>query len=434
MISYKEAMDYIEEVSKYGSVLGLETIKELLRRLGNPQDKLSFVHVAGTNGKGSTSTYIASILKEAGYKVGRYISPTIFDYFERIQVGGNWITLDAFCVHLTKVKEAADLMKEDGWVHPTAFEIETAVAFLEFLEQECKIVVLEVGLGGRLDATNVIKNTVCAVFTSISRDHMAVLGDSLIEIAREKAGIIKTGISVVSEEQKPEVCNVLNEVCKEKNAKLTMVSFNPRENVSFTLERTRFTYFCNAFGEEMEFVTTMLSSNQVKNAKVAIEAAAVLSNKGFIISRNQVIEGIKQAQWEGRFSIVGKEPYVIVDGAHNEDAARSLKESTNLYFKDQPLIRVIGIFKDKEYEKILANTVLKNDVVITIRPNHPRGLDSNILAECAKKYASQVYSGEDVNTALEMALTMSKKEKPIIVYGSLSFLHEVYDFFKNRTI
>ncbi len=433
MICYEDAMSYMEGVSKYGSVLGLKNTKELMMRLGNPQDKLRFVHVAGTNGKGSTCTYIASILKEAGYKVGRYVSPTIFGYLERIQVDSIWMLPDDFVKLLSKVKNAVDAMVEEGLPHPTAFEIETAVAFLEFVDKNCDLVILEVGLGGRLDATNVIKNTICAVITSISMDHMAILGDTIEQIAREKAGIIKRGVPVVSHEQSEEVRKILQQVCQDENSILKIVNHSEAIFATFSLDKTVFSYSSELFAGKMELETSILGKYQIKNALTAIETASILKQEGFIINRGHVINGIRNARWEGRFSVVHKHPYIIVDGAHNEDAAISLNESTTLYFNEKPLIRIIGIFKDKEYEKIIANTVRENDTVITIRPNNERGLDSDKLAECANKYCNRVFNGESVEHALKIAMELANEEDVILAYGSLSFLHEVYAFIQNKS-
>ena len=208
-VTYKEARVYLDEMSKYGSVLGLDTIRGLLRELGNPQDDLKFIHIAGTNGKGSVLAYTSMILSEAGYRIGRYVSPTVVSYLERIQVDGRWIPEEKFADLTERVRDAIARMEAAGEDSPTVFEAETAIAFLYYKEMECDLVVLEAGLGGELDATNIIKNTVCAVFTSISRDHIGGLGDTLEEIAENKAGIIQPGCVVVSAVQKPAVTQIL---------------------------------------------------------------------------------------------------------------------------------------------------------------------------------------------------------------------------------
>ncbi|MEG1992891.1 MAG: folylpolyglutamate synthase/dihydrofolate synthase family protein [Acetivibrio sp.] len=428
----KKEKGLLEEASALGSILGLESTKELMKRLGNPQEQLRFVHVAGTNGKGSTCTYISAILKEAGYKVGRYVSPILFDDLECIQVDGVWIEKKDFNRHLEKVKKAVDSMIFHGQQHPTVFEIETAVAFLEFFEKSCDIVVLEVGLGGRLDATNIVTTVDCAVLCSISMDHMAILGDTLEKIAWEKAGIIKKGTKVVSYPQDPRVVKVIEEVCKKQKAALYKADISTLHQIEYGLERTKFHDKNSFFGEELTLETKMLGENQVKNAKLAIEVTGVLREGGYKITRENIINGIKNAEWKGRFSLLHKEPYVIVDGAHNEEAAISLKKSEKLYFKGKKIIRILGIFKDKEYEKIVKETVDKDDVVITIRPPQERGLEAEILANCVRKYAKDVITAESTDKALTLGLNMAEPEDVILIYGSLSYVKEVYAYFYKK--
>lgn len=430
MKDYNEAMQYMESVSKYGSVLGIENTRELLRRIGNPQERLHFVHVAGTNGKGSVCTYIASILKKSGLRVGRYVSPTIFTYLERIQVDGQWMAEGDFVRQLTKVAHAVEDMVSEGHPHPTPFEIETAVSFLEFVEQKCDIVVLEVGMGGRLDSTNVISHADSVVLTSISMDHMAILGDTLEKIAAEKAGIIKQENQVICTAQKSEAQSVINKVCEEKKATLTIAEEQLVRDMKFSLTGTDFEAY--VMEEWIPFHTSLLSKYQIMNALTALKTAEVLSKNGYSIQRQHLIDGIKDATWEGRFSIVNTDPLVIVDGAHNEDAARMLAESVQLYFPNQPMIRVIGIFKDKDYDTILKRTVRKEDIVITVRPKGERGLDANRLATDAKRYANQVFIGENVDHALDMAEKLVADRPGILVYGSLSFLHEVYQYYEKE--
>lgn len=210
-MNYREAMAYIEELQQYGSVMGLATMRELCARLGNPQDQLRFVHIAGTNGKGSVLAYVSTVLSTAGYRTGRYLSPTVKEYRERFQIDGRMVTQSGLCKYLEQVKEAAEAMAAEDLPHPTAFEVETAVAFLYFLDKQCEIVVLETGLGGALDATNVITTTLAAVFTSISMDHMGILGDTIGQIAQAKAGIIKNKCYVISAKQPPDAMKVLRQ-------------------------------------------------------------------------------------------------------------------------------------------------------------------------------------------------------------------------------
>lgn len=436
-MNYKEAMDYIESIQRFGSVLGLENIRELMRRLLNPQDGLEFVHVAGTNGKGSVCTFVSAILREAGYRVGRYISPTIFHYRERIQVDGQWILEDAFAGHIEKIKRVADLMVLEGKPHPTPFEVETAAAFLEFAQKKCDIVVLETGLGGRLDSTNIIKTPKCGIFTSISMDHMGILGDSIEKIAMEKAGIIKENMDVISYPQQEAAEAVIRKACDKMGGSFYPVDLKNIKNPVYSLEKTVFEYLpSNAFQgglsltEPIPLESRMLGENQVNNIATAIEGVLCLSGKGYAITREHIQKGIKKAKWPGRFSAVSAHPLVIADGAHNEEAALSLKRSEELYFSGRSIIRVIGIFKDKEYEKIIKDTVNPQDWVITVTPPHERGLKSSKLAQCAAKYCHKVTDGKTPKNGLSLALLKAAPQDVVLVYGSLSFLHEIYEYFQ----
>lgn len=460
-MTYQESMEYINSVNRYGSVLGLDNTRELLKRLDNPQDKLRFVHVAGTNGKGSVCAYITAILSSAGYRVGRYISPTIFSYRERIQIvekktgqevsDGEGLGLEAetqyiseenMAKHLTAVRAAITEMTNEGLSHPTVFEIETAMAFLEFLEAGCQVVVLETGMGGREDATNVITTTECAVLTSISMDHMAVLGDTLEQIAKEKAGIIKKGIQVVSYEQKPEAGRVIEEQVKKEQAKLVKINFSHLSDLEYSLCGTSFCYQSERakrlfFGKDstgqalgqsgkIHLKTSLLGENQPKNAIVAVEAALSLKEIGYAITGENILEGIQSAGWRGRLEIVSRKPLILVDGAHNYEAALSLKRSMEIYFKGKQIYAVVGIFADKEYDKVLSVTLPLVQEVFTITPHNARAVPSWQLAECASQYCDKVTDAETVQKALKLAKQRAGREGVILCFGSLSFLHEVY--------
>lgn len=448
-MNYHEAMEYMNSVNQYGSVLGLENTKELLKRLGNPQDKLRFVHVAGTNGKGSVCTYITGILVDAGYRVGRYISPTIFEYRERIQVidktslystmlnevipmqpGSAYISKEQVAKHLTLIKDTIEAMTKEDFPHPTPFEIETAMAFLEFVETGCDIVVLEVGMGGRLDSTNVITTVDCAVLTSISMDHMGFLGNTLEEIAAEKAGIIKNNFKVVSYDQNESVRNVIEEKCTLEKAVVTFTDFSKITDIYYDLTGTRFCYESHRFNEPITLKTPLLGENQPKNAATAIEVAFSLKEAGYHISISNIINGISSARWKGRLDIVSQNPLVFVDGAHNYDAALSLQKSMDIYFKDKKVIAVVGMFADKEYDKVFSVTLDKAEKVFTLKPDNPRGLSSEIMAKYASKYCANVTDAKTAVNALELALKETTEDTIILCFGSLSFLHEIYKYFE----
>lgn len=441
-MNYNESMKYMNSVNQYGSVLGLENTKELLKRLGNPQDKLRFIHVAGTNGKGSVCTYVTGILVDAGYRVGRYISPTIFEYRERIQVidknilsanhktGNTYISEEQVAKHLTSIKSVIEDMLKDNLPHPTPFEIETAMAFLEFVDTNCDVVVLEVGMGGRLDSTNVITTVDCAVLTSISMDHMGFLGNTLEEIAGEKAGIIKRGIQVVSYDQVPSVRKVIEDKCIKEKAAVTFSDFSKITDISYDLTGTSFCYESERLNEQIPLKTPLLGENQTKNAVVAVETALSLKESDYVISTQNIINGIGSANWKGRLDIVNKNPLVFVDGAHNYDAALSLQKSMEIYFKDKKVIAVVGMFADKEYDKVLSVTLDKAEQVFTLKPDNPRGLASDVMAEYASKYCNKVIDSKTAVNALELALKAATDNTIILCFGSLSFLHEIYEYFE----
>ena len=423
-MTYKEARVYLDNVSKYGSVLGLITIKRLLGELGNPQDDVKFVHVAGTNGKGSIIAYASSILKEAGYKTGRYISPTVTSYLERMAVNGENISEDEFAYLVEKVQRAVARMETKGWAHPTVFEIETAAAFLYFKDNKCDIVFLETGLGGNEDATNVLDDKVAAVFASISMDHMGILGNSIEEIAKKKAGIITDRTSVVTSIQKEEAFKVLEDVAREKNADLHVAHQDVAEVISEDYLGTKISY-----GELNDIFIPLAGRHQVQNAVTVIELIKVLNKKGYSISNENILEGIKNTKWPGRFTCVSKDPLFIVDGAHNEDAVIRLRDNVLRYFKDKRLILIMGVFKDKEYDKMSSIMGPYADTIFTINlPNEERTLSSCLLKKELDKFCDNVVDAKDYKSAVNKALDTVEKDDVIIAFGSLSCLGNIMDF------
>ncbi len=422
-MNYREAMEYVEELQQYGSVLGLDTMRELCARLNNPQNMLKFVHIAGTNGKGSVLAYVSTILKAAGYLVGRYISPTITDYRERFQVDGRFITQSGLCKYLEPVKEAAEAMVRDGFNHPTSFEVETAVAFLFFLDKKCDVVVLETGLGGTLDATNVINTTLAAVITSISMDHMQILGGDIEQIAAAKAGIIKDKCYVISAGQRPEVMRVLRQAALVRKGKFYIADVQKAKNVTYGFMKQQFSY-----DKFKNLEITMSGQFQIENAVVAVETVMALSRAGFLIKEDALRRGLKETVWPGRFSVVGKNPLFIADGAHNEDASRKLAESIKLYFTNSKIIYIMGMLKDKEYDKVIRNTYELAEHIITVTPRvRDRAMHAYDLAQAAAKYHDSVTVADSVQEAVEIAYLLAGKEKDavIIAFGSLSYLGEL---------
>lgn len=429
-MNYKEAMDYIEEIQQFGSVLGLDNMRNLCERLGNPQDQLRFVHIAGTNGKGSTLAYISTVLEEAGYRVGRYISPTITDYKERFQVNRHFISQVGLCRYLERIKEVVDRMVEDGLPHPTPFEIETAIAFLFFLDKKCDIVVLETGLGGTLDATNIIKTTVVSVFASISMDHMAILGDTLDKIALAKAGIMKEKCAVVTMKQEPEVLKVLRQAALVRKCKFFIADADKAKNVKYGTTKQQFTY-----DKYKNLEITMLGQFQIANAVLAVETLTVLMREGYKIPEEKLRLGLRETTWPGRFSVIGKKPLFIADGAHNEDASIKFAESVRFYFTNKRILYIMGMLKDKECEKVVQNTYELAEHIITVTPPiRNRALHAYDLAQIVREYHDSVTVADSVQEAVEIAYLLAGNDKDtvIIAFGSLSYLGELMEVVNNR--
>lgn len=417
-MNYREAMEYAKQAERYGISPGLGSIRELCRRIGEPQKELKYVHIAGTNGKGSVSAFVASVLKRGGYRVGRYLSPALFDYREEIQVSDQYITQKALCQGMELLKEACDGMAAEGLPHPTAFEIKTALAFWYFREKKCDIVVLETGMGGLLDATNVVEDTCVAVLTSISMDHMKFLGSTLPEIAAHKAGILKAGCQVVSSAQKPEVMAVIEEKAKALGCPLAIGDEKRASHIRYGAEKQKFDY---AIWKGVEI--NLGGQYQIGNAVVALEVLRSLADRGFPVPEERLRIGMAEARWPGRFTVVGRKPYFIVDGAHDEDGARRLAESVSFYFPDKRVLYIMGMLKDKEYEKVIALTHALADQIITVTPpDNPRALPAYELARAAAKVHRNVTAADSLEEAVEMSRLLAGKEDVILAFGSLSFL------------
>ncbi|WP_251391852.1 bifunctional folylpolyglutamate synthase/dihydrofolate synthase [Mediterraneibacter agrestimuris] len=427
-MTYKEARVYLDEVSKYGSVLGLDAIRGLLCELGNPQDDLKFIHIAGTNGKGSVLAYTSTILSEAGLKTGRYVSPTVLSYLERIQVDGQWISEEIFAELVEEVQRAVARMETDGKASPTVFEIETAIAFLYFRKMKCDVVVLETGLGGRLDATNVVKNTEIAVFVAISRDHMGFLGETLEEIAENKAGIIKPGCTVVSAVQEPCVRAALEREAQKYGCTVIYAEPEKAEVIEENYLGQTFAY------KGMEAIQIGLAGRyQIGNAVTAWEVVQAWNHRiseAGRISEQAVCAGFAKTKWPGRFTCISENPVFIVDGAHNEDAARRLKESVEIYFPKKKLTYIMGVFKDKEYEKIVELMIPYAKRVYTVDlPDGNRSLSSEVLRDVIKKASDdktiEAKAVGTVEDAVQCALQNAGNEDVILAFGSLSYLGRV---------
>lgn len=419
-MDYIQARDYLNKLSAKGSVLGLERMRALLELLGNPQDTLKFIHISGTNGKGSVLAYLSTILTGAGYKTGRYISPTLFSYRERIQIDEKEIERESLAIHVTAIAGAIEKMQAKGEVTPTLFEVETAMAFLYFKEKQCDIVVLETGLGGAQDATNVISTTILEIITSISMDHTAILGDTLEKIAAQKAGIIKPDTIVVSAVQQPAAEQVITETCRKKNCICHMVDRSCISEIHYGYERQSFSY-----RSWNNVVISLAGSYQIQNAALALEAVEALKKAGFSLSDRQIYEGLLNTRWKGRFTVIQKNPIVVLDGAHNPAAAEELRRSLELYFKGKKLYYIFGMFQDKDYQKVIELTAPLAEHITTVETrDNPRAIPAKELAEIVATVNPSVESADTIQQAVSKTMALAEDEDAVIIFGSLSFLGE----------
>lgn len=428
-MDYETSRAYIEDAQKYGSVLGLSNMREMMNRLGNPQDRLSYVHVAGTNGKGSVIAYLYSVLSRAGYKVGRYISPTLYSYRERMETAGVPVSREKFAGYLTQVAKVIETMTSEGLPHPTPFEIETAVAFLFFADEKCDLVLLEVGMGGSLDATNIIPAPVLSVLVSISMDHLSFLGDTLGEIAEKKAGIIKKGGRMVTTPQRREAEEAIRDRCRKEG-----VSY--RESRPELAQVIKEDYLGQTFVLEGETYEIPLAGvYQVENAVLALEALKLLDEQGYQTTLEQRKEGLKQTRWPGRFTVIHDSPLVIVDGAHNAAAAERLEASIRHYFQGKKLYYIMGTFRDKDYGTIIKKTAPYAEKIFTIAtPGNPRALPAEELAHEVEKINPRVQASGSICEAVEHAFALAGAEDVILAFGSLSFIGELTGIVENREV
>ena len=425
---YGQAVEYLQMLTGKGIVLGLESMERLTERMGRPQDGLKFVHVAGTNGKGSLLGFVSTILRCAGYRTGRYSSPAVFSDLEKFQVNGRPISKADFARGMEAVRMAAEQMEAEGYPYPTVFEAETALAFWYFRDKQCDIVVLETGLGGTLDATNIVKTTVAAVLTPISMDHMGMLGETLGEIAAQKAGIIKPETPVISAMQKPEAMEVIEKVCREKNCRLSVADGSMAAKIKYGVEKQTFDY-----KEYKKLKISLAGTYQIENAVLAVEVIRELGVCGFPVTEKQLRKGLEETVWKGRFTVLAKKPYFIIDGAHNEAAAQKLKETVTFHFTNKKIITIMGILKDKEYEKIVRLTApLAQQIITVTTPDNPRAFPAYELAGVVREYNPNVTAADSLQEAVEMSYLLADADSVILAFGSLSYLGELSKIVANR--
>ncbi|KXL52473.1 folylpolyglutamate synthase [Anaerotignum neopropionicum] len=417
-MNYKESIQYLEEEIGFASCPGLERIFDLMKKLGSPEKKLKVVHIAGTNGKGSAAAMLSSVLQEAGYRTACYTSPHLEKYNERFLINGQEISNDAFATIMTRTKLACKQLIAEGKAAPTLFEVITGAAFLYFAEESVDIAVIEVGLGGKFDATNIIESPILSVIMSISMDHTDFLGNTIEQIAGEKAGIIKKNCPVVLYFQKEIVYNIVKTQAQFLNAPL----FCPKDAeitiFAQTLEGTIFGVKSGSFTYESLFLP-LLGQHQVQNCVTILEACEVLKKSGFPLTKNQIQTGVSKSFWAGRMEICKKNPLVVLDGAHNADGIGRLAESVRIYFENKKITLVLGVLGDKEYEK-MAKLILPfaHQVVLT-EPHSERKLDAKKLANIIQSKELPIYIEPQLENAYHEALRITDEAGIILCCGSL---------------
>lgn len=424
-MDYREASGYINELGRLGSRPGLERVKELASRLDNPQDKLRIIHITGTNGKGSVAMFIAGILKCAGFKTGLFTSPHIERINEEIRMDCNEISEADFAEYVGRVKAEADKMAGDGFDHPTRFEVLTALAYLYFYEKNCDFAVMEVGMGGRADATNIISTPVVSVITKIAADHIPLLGNSLEDIAYEKAGIIKKGVNVVIYPQEDSVLRVIKEFSDIMNARLYYAE--PDQIFGIELSKGRLCFSHLSYGR---LQTPVVGVHQVQNASVALKTIDVLNELGYAIPKGAVAQGLSSAAWPGRFELLRTDPDVYIDGGHNPDGIRSLVETFKWIYPDKKANVIMGVMKDKEYETMVReiSTITKRFIAVT--PDSPRSLPGDDLAKVMRRYCKNVEFSVTIEEAVRKLLTSVSNDEIIVAAGSLYYIGRVRKMFK----
>ena len=422
---YEEAMKYITEVGNFGSNYGLERTYKLLEYLGNPEKELKLIHIAGTNGKGSTTSMITEILMGAGYKVGMYTSPFIEEFEERIQINRRNIPKEILATLIDEVKVAVDRVIEEGYNHPTEFEIITVLMLLYFKKEEIDFGVIEVGLGGRLDSTNVII-PILQVITSISFDHTNLLGNTLEEIAAEKAGIIKKNIPTVIYPQEEEALKVIKNKCIDMGSDLYIANNYNIKFLNVVNNDKPYQLLKYKFKEEFDILLPLLGEHQILNLSVAIKAIEVLNNIKIVnITTESIIESIKNVTWKGRLEVLSNNPYVVIDGAHNIQGIKTLSRNIKKYFKYENLHLILGILADKDVDEMIKIITPMAKQVYAVTPNSIRAELAEDLKNEIIKYNKNCRAFDEYEQAYLEALKNSKENDIILASGSLYMIGDM---------
>ncbi len=414
-----QAMAFIHSVSWMGTVPGLDRIRELLGRLGDPQKALKFLHIAGTNGKGSTAAMLASVLTCAGYRTGLYTSPYILKFNERIQIDGRQIPDAAVCALAERIRPLAGAMAQ----HPSEFELITAMGFEYFRREGCDIVVCEVGMGGDWDATNIIENTECAVITNIGLDHTQILGDTVEAIARTKAGIIKPGRPCVLYRQQPGVEAVIEAACREKDAPLFKADFEALRLTADSLEGQRFDWH-----DLRGLFLPLLGAHQLNNACTALTALRVMRGRGWKIGDGAVREGLARVTWPGRFQVLCADPLFIADGGHNPQCLEALEEAIKRYLPGRKIVFLSGCMADKDYGAMFVRLLPYAREFVTVTPLNPRALSAEALSGyISEKLGMPATPCGTVAEGVRAAIDKAGPDGVVCACGSLYMLGDVIE-------
>lgn len=421
----KEAIEYIHSLEKFGIKPGMERIRALCDELGNPQEKLKVIHVAGTNGKGSTSTIISNILRHNGFNTGLFISPYVSDFRERIQYNGNMIEMNELAECVQKVKTAIDKLTLKG-IQPTEFEAITATAFLYFKKKNCDFIVLEVGLGGRLDSTNIILAPYVSVITSISFDHTAVLGDTIEEIAAEKCGIIKFGAeTVVYPFQNESAMRIIRKTCDERCNSLRIPDVSRLKINDELLEGTSACY------DGIDFILPLAGEHMIYNVCTAIEAVRSLSRLGVYVTDDAIKNGIENTVMPARTELIKKKPVIILDGGHNEGCAAALSDFIKKHLSDKRIIMVSSLMADKDYTSYLSAVCPFAESFIATKADVPRALNSAELCKCAEEFCKNCYDIPEPQKAITAAHNILQPDDALIICGSFYLAGEIREMLLN---
>lgn len=420
-MNYTQALDYIHSINWTFCKPGLERIGELCEKLGHPEKQLRFIHVAGTNGKGSFCSMTASVLQAAGYKTGLYTSPFIRTFNERMQINGENISDDELAEITALVKPYADGMQDK----PTEFELITAIAFEYFRRHHCDVVVLETGMGGRLDSTNIIENALLSVITGIALDHTAFLGDTVEQIAAEKAGIIKKNAPVLFGGDDETAARVIADTAKAQNVPYYRTDYTLLTNVNATLAGTTFDY-----RDRKDVAIRLLGLYQPKNASLVLDAVDILRENGLEISEQAVRNGLQKAVWHARFEIVGRDPLVIFDGAHNPQGIEQAVKSVKQYFGNEKVYLLTAVLKDKDYTGIAKMLSEIADTAFVMTPDSPRALDAKDYAVVLEGAGMHAVPFDSIETAFTAAKAAAKADnKPLVCLGSLYVYSSLCEMF-----